>query len=101
MPSETAVPAKRKKPVLTASPALGALSALGVKQREEEEEATPSAARQVQERKLFTLRLTYAQRRHLQKIAFDRETTVQDLIVSAINFYLGEKGLDNLDSVKA
>jgi hypothetical protein len=54
-----------------------------------------------EDRKLLTLRLTYAQRRHLQRIAFDAETSVQEWIVAAIEERLRSKGMPTLDSVKA
>jgi hypothetical protein len=48
------------------------------------------------DRKLITLRVTHDQRRYLQRVAFDQERTVQDLIVAALDDYLASKGLDPL-----
>jgi hypothetical protein len=51
------------------------------------------------DRKLITLRVTHVQRRYLQKVAFDEERTVQDLIIAALDDYLTGKGLEPLSRI--
>lgn len=61
---------------------------------------TPPGSESAEDRKLTTLRFTYAQRRYLKKVAFDDETTVQEWIVAAIDARLASRGLDTLESLK-